>query len=84
MCSPRREGVPLSAGESEHIEVAGRHVAILFPRDRDCALSPVRRSLTARGMGLSRRQLLDFIHSFYQVHCFHLSVVALKAAGSDL
>ena len=59
--------MPLSAGESEHIVFTGQQLTVLFPRDTDCALSPVSRILMARGIGLSRRQLLGFIHSFYQV-----------------
>ena len=62
----RRRERPLSAGEAEHIEFSGPCLTILFPADKDAALAPVRRSLAVTGVGLSRHQLLDFIHNYYQ------------------
>jgi hypothetical protein len=58
----------MTAGQWDHIIFRGPSLTVLFPADALGALCHISRTLRAPSAGLSRRQLLAFIHDFYEVH----------------
>ena len=57
----------MSAGEWDYVIVMAPALTVLFPADAAGALCHVSRTLRILPPGLSRRQLLAFVHAFYQV-----------------
>jgi hypothetical protein len=63
-----RSGGRMSAGEWDYVMLMAPALTVLFPADAAGALCPVSRTLRIQPPGLSRRQLLAFLHAFYQVN----------------
>ena len=65
--------------EKRAIVFRGAFLTILFPIDRFCELGPSSRTFFSEG-GFSRGQIIELIHSFYQVN--FLSFVFLHSTHS--